>query len=158
MYGIFDISDGQAQLIGPSKAVKSEVYIHNQIVNYVHDIGISTRDTNNLLNSLGTDLDINILKEEISKLSQEKKSLIDYMGQNSFKRNKQIIEETFENQYLPTVKSYENTYRKLFAYTTAKPLDEISLNSFKEESQKAFEAYTNAHNTFVDELNRVRRY
>lgn len=158
VYGFFNLSDGKAQLIGSSKVVNTEVDVHNHIVDYVHSIGVGIRDLNILLRDFETTSDIDLLKEEIDKFIPKTKSLEKYMAKNSFKRNKQIIEETFSQQYLPAVTTYENTFKKLFAYTSAKPLDETSLNSFKNSTEKAFNNYMEVHNTFVEELNRVRRY
>lgn len=158
VYGFFDLSNGQAQLIGPSKPIKTEVDIHNQIVDNVHSIGINIRELNSTFNEFEADSDINTLKKEVQIIEQKRKSLEDYIAKNAFKRNKQTIEETFENQYLPTVISFENKYKKLFAYTSAKPLDDTSLQSFKNSSSKALNNYIEAHNIFVEELNRVRRY
>jgi cupin superfamily acireductone dioxygenase involved in methionine salvage len=158
VYGFFDISDGRAQLIGPSRTIQTEVDIHNQIVDNVHSIGINMRELNGTFSEFETTSDINILKEQVKLIESKRKSLEDHVKKNSFKRNKQTIEDTFAKQYLPTVISYENNFNKLFAYTSAKPLDEISLNSFKASAEKTLSNYTQAHNLFVDELNRVRRY
>lgn len=148
VFGFFDLSDGKAQLIGPSKVMNTEVDIHNKIVDNVHEIGNMARDLNEKFKTFDLSSDINSLKTDVEKISQNKKSLEDTMKKSSI----------FNEEYLPAVAAYENSYKKLFAYTGAKPLDEAVLNSFKNSAQKAFEQYVNAHNSFVDELNRVRRY
>lgn len=158
VYGFFDISDGKAQLIGTSKLTITDVDIHNQIVTHTHSIGLDIRDLNEIFQSFQTDSDVNILKEKIDTIEQQKKLLEDYMARNSFRRNKQKIEDTFSEKYIPSVSKYENTYKKIFSYASTKPFDETSLNSFKDSANRAFQNYINAHNTFVDELNRVRRY
>lgn len=158
VYGFFDLSDGQAQLIGPSTPIKTEVEIHNEVVDKVHLIGINIKELNETFSEFQTDSDVDILKEQIQILEQRRKSLEDHINKNAFKRNKQAIEDIFAEQYLPTVEKFENNYKKLFAYTSEKPLDDISLQSFKNSSWKALNNYIEAHNIFVEELNRVRRY
>ncbi|MBA4336369.1 hypothetical protein C0416_01160 [bacterium] len=157
VYGFFDISDGKAQLIGPSKVENTQVEAHNQIVNGVHSVGNNARDLNEIFKNFQTTSDIQTIKDQLDKISQKKSSLEDHINKSALK-NRQAIEDIFNEKYLPAVTAYENSYKKLFAYMEAKPLDETSLGSFKEASQKAFAEYTEAHNTFVDELNRFRRY
>ena len=158
VYGFFDLSDGRAQLIGPSKPINTEVAVHNQIVNGVHSIGNNVRDLSEIFRDFQTTSDIQIIKDQLDKISQRKNSLEDQMNTSSLKRGRQTIEDVFNEKYLPAVTAYENSYKKLFAYMEAKPLDETSLSSFKETAEQSYQNYIQAHNAFVDELNRFRRY
>jgi hypothetical protein len=158
VYGFFNVSDGKAQLIGPSKTSNTQVDVHNQIVNSIHSIGTNARDLNETFKNFQTTSDIKIIKDQLEKISQREKSLEENMNKNSLQNNRQAIGTIFKEKYLPAVKSYEGSYEKLLAYTSAKPLDETSLGSFKESANKSYQNYIEAHNAFVDELNRLRRY
>ncbi|MCD6109197.1 hypothetical protein J7J83_00320 [bacterium] len=158
VYGFFDVSGGKAQLIGSSKITNIGLDIHNHIVETVNEIGIGTRDLNDLFADFNLESDIGILEEKVNNISHEIELIKNYMNKNQFRRNKEKIEETFNTDYIIKLINYENAYKRVLAYAKENAFDDISLNSFKKTCQKVFDDYREAHNLFTDQLNRVRRY
>jgi len=158
VYGFFDVSDGQANLIGSSRTINTGVGIHNHIVDVVGEIGVDARDLNNFFISFETTSDVTILTEKVDSLLQKKTILKGCMQRAEFRHNKEKIENVFYQKYLPALKSYCNSFKRVLQYSATKPFDDRSLNSFKQTSVKFFNQYQNAHNLLVEELNRARRY
>ena len=84
VYGVFDISQGRSQLIGSLHGV-TEMDMHNQVVEYAHDIGISTTDGWNQFNSLEPESDLYNFKKAVTDTQKRKDDLSDYIENHSFR-------------------------------------------------------------------------
>lgn len=158
VYGFFDISDGKTQLIGSISPIRTEVDIHNNIVDTIHRIGLQAKKSEETMRSITPETSIDELKTIINTLQEKRESLEKQIEGNAFERNKQTIQQLFNATYLPTLIQYERGYRKFFSYASSKALDQKSLETFKKTINSRFAEYQQAHNILVDELNRVRRY
>ena len=109
VYGIFDFSDGNAELIQTVNP-NQEIQVHNKLVSQVHDIGNSIQDTAKVASVRDN------LNSTIQRIDNKK------------------IKTTYSETYLPTLENY--------------------LNSPEENLQ----AFLEAHNDFVEVLNKTRNY
>lgn len=159
VYGFFDVSSGKTQLIGNVAATKTEVDIHNNIVDTIHNIGLQAKKSLETTQALTPETSmIDDLKAKVDKIRKTRESLEQYMERNTFKRNKQTIQQLFKTTYLPTLIQYEYSYRKFFSYASSKAINQKSLDAFSQTISDRFLEYQQAHNIMVEELNRVRRY
>ncbi|MBD3156477.1 hypothetical protein GF369_01485 [Candidatus Peregrinibacteria bacterium] len=158
VFGFFDVSDGQTNLIGNIAPTTTEVDVHNHIVDSIHRIGLRAKDAQETMQSLTPQTPIDELQIIVDSMVQTQKDLDQYIESHTFKRNKQTIQHLCNTTYFPALIQYEYGYRKFFSFASSKALDQKKLDTFKQTITNRFAEYQQAHNMLVDELNRVRRY
>lgn len=157
IYGVFDVSQGQSRLIGSLHA-SSEMDVHNQIVEYVHDIGISTSDGWNNFNSLTPESDLTAFRKAISDTKRKKDDLSKYIEAHTFSKKGMEIKNTFNESYQPALEKWLNSFSKTNAFFEEQPVTEENVNSFKGMLSNAHQAFIEAHNAYTEVLNSTRKY
>lgn len=158
IFGFFDVSEGQTNLIGSIAPTTTEVDVHNHIVDTIHRIGLRAKHSQEIMQSLEPQASIEELQEIVDSMAKTRKALKQYMDNHTFKRNKQTIQHLCNTTYFPALIQYEYGYQKFFSFASSKALDQKTVDAFKQTINSRFAEYQQAHNMLVDELNRVRRY
>jgi len=121
--GVFNFSTGAANLIGAEVGLNgsSEIAIHNQIVRNLHDIGNRTKDIITMIGVEGDITDeaaITALAAAGEDIQNNLKNLNKIFESNSFKIDKQVLKDTFLNDYKPAVEELSYLLMNLDGRTT----------------------------------------
>ena len=146
VFGVFDFSDGKAQLIGPAHSAADDAELHNRVVDLVHTIGISTQEAVDILNGLKEEDDISTFSVKVDEIAAKRENLVMIFGQNTFIKNRVAIKDAFNTNYLPSLDAWIEAGQK-------------AKESREKESLMNLQAeFIKAHNEYVDVLNNERKY
>lgn len=172
VYGIFDFSEGKSQLIGPVHSASSETDLHNKIVEYTHNIGNLMMEAQTTISVFGDGGDLSIFKQQFEQIKREN-DLMDSLMQNTvFEKKQEALQTEYLEKYRPALVSWINGAAEIInAYTPPaqeEPADAgqepatrqpaPNLPTLKETLNASYNQFIEAHNEYVDELNKSRKY
>jgi hypothetical protein len=157
--GVFNFSTGAANLIGAEVGLhgSSEIDIHNQIVRDIHDIGNKTKEIIAMIEVEGDITDeaaITALAAAGQDIQNKLKDLTALFEGNSFKIDKQVVKDTFLNDYKPAVEELSYLLIDLKGRaeeeTESAPQD-TATDENNDDSEAVAKAVTTAKKTVVGE-------
>ncbi len=178
VYGVFDFSEGKSQLIGPAHLSSYEIDLHNDIVEHAHGLGNLIMEAQATIDTLENGGDIGFFKQQFEQIKKES-DLFDFLMQDSaFEHKQEAIKTKYFEIYRPALVSWINGAAKIIdAYTapeqeppTEKDKAEepaiegevepqpIDLPALKETLKNSYNQFIEAHNEYIDVLNKRRKY
>ncbi len=153
IFGTFDLNMGQTNTIGSGQGPIDFVKTHNEIVDAIHDLAISSTNIKNFYNEMTPESDLNNLRSQIQTINDKKDKLKSILGNENFKKQQSKTADLFEKEYLPAIETLCNTYLKAISYFEEKEYTQESIDSFKGVLNASEQKLQDAHNNFVDDLN-----
>jgi predicted PurR-regulated permease PerM len=156
IYGVFDFSQGKAELITTMHS-SSEMDLHNDVVDHVHDIGNLTTEIFEINNvyEIGT---------KVEKIEKHKNELTSIIENRAFTKKQEQIKENFYEIYQPALETWVNEATRLVKEATAEPeegeevVEEKEEIIFQDAIKAVHELYIEAHNEYTNVLNKARKY
>ncbi|MBN1494361.1 hypothetical protein JW911_01340 [Candidatus Peregrinibacteria bacterium] len=156
VFGVINFSSGTTNLIGAGIGLHGshELEIHNQIVEDIHFIGNKIKWLYSAINVEGDITDEAIITSFITAgegLQEKLNNLTALFNGNTYTNDKQIIEDTFKNDYKPALEELSYLLTQLEAKkeenTEVKP--DTSINENIDKSQIVGEAVSQAKYTKI---------
>lgn len=158
IFDVFDFSRGKSQLIGSSYNTDNQIETHNKIVGYVHNIGNTIKNIHSVYYNMQTSADLAFFVESIENLKNQRKTFENYMQQIYSQNIEKDIKNTFNKDYLPAVKDFENQCFNASVFFKQQGFSDKHRKLFESTlSQKYFE-FIEKHNLYSSTLNKNRRY
>jgi len=150
--GVFNFSTGAANLIGAEFGLHSsgEIEIHNQIVSNIHYIGNKMKWVNNAINVEGDITDealITSLAITGENIQAKLKDLNSLFEGSSFTKDKQILKDTFLNDYKPAAEELSYLLMDLKKKEEIKTNPEVSAGNTSKENVVSEAKETTKKNT-----------
>ncbi len=140
VFGVFDLQLGQTNISAIESSTNKQAHIHNQIVEQTHNIALATTKAKDIYFTLSEKSNINELKNIVDKIIDRKERL-------------SYINESILNEYMHALDNITNTFLKSITYFEQKEFTQQSIDSFKEVIKRNEQAFEQAHNNLVDDLN-----
>jgi hypothetical protein len=147
IFGTFDLNLGQTNTANSGQTSVNTVKIHNEIVDIIQDLAILSLNINDSYNELNPESDLNDLRNLIQTIKNKKNRL------KSIVPNDAVGVDIFENEYLPALETFCNSYLKAINYFEEKEYTQESIDSFKNILNESEQKLKEVHNHFVEELN-----
>ncbi|MFC1655478.1 hypothetical protein ACFL3C_01285 [Patescibacteria group bacterium] len=181
VYGVFDFTEGKSQLIGPTHLSSYEMDLHNDIVEYTHGLGNLMMDTQATIGAFEDGGDLGPFNQKFEQIKREN-DLLDSLMQNSvFESEQEAIQTEYFETYRPALVSWINSAAEIIkAYAPPEEVvpeeqiavegeevvaeepptepEPINLPALKETLQGSYIQFIEAHNEYIDVLNKRRKY
>jgi len=129
--GLTDMKLGQLNTVGSSPAIFDIEDVHNRIIDKARDIAICTQMTTMIYNDLNPQNNIEIIKAAVHKIEEKKDTLLKIINTEEFANFEDNTYETFNNDVVPALDSWLETYNKAIAYFEEKEFTHEAIGSFK---------------------------
>jgi hypothetical protein len=177
VYGVFDFSEGKSQLIGDAQTSSYETNLHNNIVEYTHNLGNLMMDAQAAINSFQDGDDLEPFKQKFEQIKLENDSLDSLMSNSAFEHKQESIRTEYFEKYRPALVGWINNASdiieacappeelppaeeesEVIEETIAETPQPVNLAALKEPLQNSYDDFVESHNEFIDVLNKTRNY